>query len=79
MANIFGGGFFGPPGSERKLVGQPAPQGMTAGAKPAPAAAPAPVPAAAAPQGLFQPRSLMGPAVYPVMKKGEAPCPVCRG
>lgn len=86
MASIFGGGgFTAPPGSQCKLVGQP---GQAAQAVPQlqpqqpmgqPVQLGQAVPSLAPQQGFFQPRPLMGPAVYPVMKKGEAPCPVCRG
>lgn len=45
---------------------------------PAPAAAAA-APAAQPPSIYVQGNSPMGPTSYKVMKKGEAPCPVCRG
>jgi hypothetical protein len=32
-----------------------------------------------APSPAIQPNSPIGPTSYKVMKKGEAPCPVCRG
>jgi len=32
-----------------------------------------------APSPAVQPNSPIGPTSYKVMKKGEAPCPVCRG
>lgn len=32
-----------------------------------------------APSPAVQPNSPIGPSSYKVMKKGEAPCPVCRG
>lgn len=32
-----------------------------------------------APTQLTQGNGAMGPSSYPVMKKGEAPCPICRG
>jgi len=42
--------------------------------------APAPAPAAAQSPSIYvQGNSPMGPTSYKVMKKGEAPCPICRG
>lgn len=45
-----------------------------------PPAAPLPIEQPPAPpQQFVQSHGPMGPVSYPVMKKGEAPCPVCRG
>lgn len=38
-----------------------------------------PAPRQYAPAAPVQPQGAVGPVSYPVMKKGEAPCPVCRG
>lgn len=47
---------------------------------PPPIQIPAPAPAAPqSPSVYVQGNSPMGPTSYKVMKKGEAPCPICRG
>lgn len=88
MAHIFGGGAFtGHPGSQCRLAGAaPHPQ---PGAGVIPRAFAVPVrtepepqrnlrgPAPVAPPASFAPHPLIGPRSYPVMRKGEAPCPVC--
>jgi hypothetical protein len=38
-----------------------------------------PAPRQYTPAAPVQPQGAVGPASYPVMKKGEAPCPICRG
>jgi hypothetical protein len=90
--SFFGGGFSGSPRNAvplRQAHGAPAaaappPQQFTQpmrqlgvvppGGSPLGVVAPAPRQYAAATQ-----QGPAGPVSYPVMKKGEAPCPVCRG
>lgn len=92
--SFFGGGFTGSPrnavplrqGPGAPAAAAPAPQQFTQpmrqlGVVPAgtPLGVVPPAPRQYTPAAPAQQQGPVGPASYPIMKKGEAPCPVCRG
>jgi hypothetical protein len=67
-----------PPQQYTQQIHQLGIQGRVLGVVPAPAPV-EPQQAPPPPHQVVQAPGPFGPVSYPVMKKGEAPCPVCRG